>query len=72
MMFIRASHNSRIIQTIAGFQEQIDLSRGLGRIIVRTDSDSAAAEHLAILHAACGRAIRPPPSTPCGSICRTD
>jgi DNA-binding GntR family transcriptional regulator len=51
MMFIRASHNSRIIQTIAGFQEQIDLSRGLGRIIVRTDSDSAAAEHLAILHA---------------------
>lgn len=50
-MFIRASHNSRIIKTIAGFQEQIDLSRGLGRFIVRTDRDSAALEHLEILNA---------------------
>jgi DNA-binding GntR family transcriptional regulator len=50
-MFIRASHNERLIQTIAGFQDQIDLSRGLGRLIVQTDSDSAAVEHLAILRA---------------------
>jgi DNA-binding GntR family transcriptional regulator len=50
-MFIRASHNNRLIQTIEGFQDQIDLARGLGRLVAVSDSDSAINEHMDILNA---------------------
>jgi len=51
-LYIRGSHNQRLIQIIAGMQDQIDLVRGLGRTISRLASrESALQEHLAILHA---------------------
>lgn len=51
MMFVRASHNKRLIQTIAGFQDQVDLARGLGRLVALTGNDTAILEHLEILRA---------------------
>jgi DNA-binding GntR family transcriptional regulator len=51
-LFIRASHNSRLIQVIEGMQDQIDLVRGIGRTISkRTTSESTLQEHIAILRA---------------------
>jgi DNA-binding GntR family transcriptional regulator len=51
MMFVRASHNKRLIQTIASFQDQVDLARGLGRMVAQTGNDTAITEHLEILRA---------------------
>jgi DNA-binding GntR family transcriptional regulator len=51
MMFIRASHNNRLIQTVAGFQDQVDLARGLGRLVAQTGNDTAIIEHIEILRA---------------------
>jgi DNA-binding GntR family transcriptional regulator len=51
-LFIRASHNQRLIQIIEGMQDQIDLVRGIGRTISKFASrESALLEHLAILRA---------------------
>ena len=51
-LFIRASHNNRLIQVIEGMQDQIDLVRGIGRTIsTRTTSESTLQEHIAILRA---------------------
>jgi DNA-binding GntR family transcriptional regulator len=51
-LFIRASHNQRLIQIIEGMQDQIDLVRGMGRTISKLASrESALREHLAILRA---------------------
>jgi DNA-binding GntR family transcriptional regulator len=52
VLFVRASHNSRLIRAIEGMQDQIDLVRGLGRTVsVRAHSESTLQEHLDILHA---------------------
>jgi DNA-binding GntR family transcriptional regulator len=51
-LYIRNSHNQRLIRIIGGLQDQIDLVRGLGRTISKLASrESALQEHLAILHA---------------------
>lgn len=49
-MFIRASRNQRLIQTLEGMQDQIELFRSLGRAMSpRTLTNSAIEEHLEIL-----------------------
>jgi DNA-binding GntR family transcriptional regulator len=51
-LFIRASHNSRLIQVIEGMQDQIDLVRGIGRAIsTNATSQSTLKEHFAIVRA---------------------
>ena len=51
-LFIRASQNGRIIQTIEGLRGQIELVRGLSRSAdVRTVAQSSIDEHLEILRA---------------------
>ncbi len=51
-MFIRASHNGRLVRVIEGMQHQIELFRGLGRTInPHTDFKTSIEEHHEILEA---------------------
>ncbi len=66
-----ASHNKRLIQTIAEFQDQVDLARGLARLVALTGNDTAIVEHLEIC-APCRRGIPQGREAAVTSICATD
>lgn len=53
---IRSSRNARLIRIVEGMQDQIDMVRGIGRIIDKNaSSESTLLEHLAILEALSAR-----------------
>jgi DNA-binding GntR family transcriptional regulator len=52
VLFVRASHNGRLIRAIESMQDQIDLVRGLGRTkSLRAHNESTLQEHLDMLQA---------------------